>query len=397
MPLCLFAQDDSYANVSFDELRTLFLNASNDSIAISYAQAYLNKAKHSGDSARIGRGYKLMANAHSYEVSLAYSDSIILFTKNLKDDRYYPAVGYYLKGAWLSELGRHKEGLDNLIVAQEHASRHNNIDQLSEIKLAIASLRDEFGEHEEALKIYRDELERIKSVQNYIENDREGYYISIYNVIDGYLDIKKPDSAMVYMREALSNLSQDDLEYYPDFLSLMGYTSYHLGEYQQALDSLNKAIPFREGYGLSVCYYYKGECLEQLGRKREAMEYFLKTDSIYTHTKEAFPKLRGLYEKLIDYARANKRVEDQITYVDRLLEVDSVLDKNYIYLSKQITKKYDTQLLLAEKNRMIEEGSQKQKRIIVYASAIILVVMLLLLFFHFKRARNIKNRFKRNY
>ena len=85
---------------------------------------------------------------------------------------------------------------------------------------------------------------------------------------------------------------------------------------------------------------------------------------------------------------------NQVYYVNRLLEVDSILDKNYTYLSKQVTKNYDTKLLLDEKNRIIQKQEQKRKTTIIYAIALITFISLVLTFLHFKRTKNIRRRFE---
>ena len=67
---------------------------------------------------------------------------------------------------------------------------------------------------------------------------------------------------------------------------------YDLGNYEEALQVLEKAIKLRNNFDEG--YYYKGRCLEKLNRTPEAIDAYqmaLMFDTAYIEAKDALGKL----------------------------------------------------------------------------------------------------------
>lgn len=97
------------------------------------------------------------------------------------------------------------------------------------------------------------------------------------------------------------------------------------------------------------------------------MVYFKKIDSIFRKHQFMLPELRENYEILIDYSRKEKNQAQQLYYTNQLLKADSIMSKDFIYLSPKMHKDYDTNNLLDEKDKL-------QK--INYLGTIVIIVLI---------------------
>ena len=348
-----------------------------------FADAYIKKARIAKDSIQMARGYKYISFLHidseNIPLILKYCDSIIFISKN-SNHRSYPALGYSQKGVWLFEQGNYKKALDNYLIAQEYALKHNNVNQLKEIKLAIAALRIRYGDYNESLLIYKDYVNFVQSQDNYKNKYSEDYLLGLINLGNSYLRIKKPDSAKIYIDKGVeySIELKDTISYY-EFLTSKGIYKYQKKEYETAIDIFNEAMKYREDYGLAMCLYYKAESLKELGNIESALMNFKKSDSIYQETNDVFPELRQVYENLIDGAKTNNDIKTQLLYIEKLLRIDSILDSDFQYISKNIIKKYDTAILKNDKQKLLEKlGSQKRKSTYIISMSIILGFLIIL-------------------
>nr|WP_299031640.1 helix-turn-helix domain-containing protein [uncultured Tenacibaculum sp.] len=127
-----------------------------------------------------------------------------------------------------------------------------------------------------------------------------------------------------------------------------------------------------------MAYYFLGKNNYTLNNKVEALGYFKKMDSIFFVTKDIHPELRRGYEILIRESKLNNNVNDEIYYINRLLDLDKILSNNYKVLSKKITLEFDTPRLLAKKDVLIKkmERSKMKSNRIVFALIIFVVIIL---------------------
>ncbi|QHI35767.1 hypothetical protein IMCC3317_11150 [Kordia antarctica] len=376
---------DSLSLESYEALEEKFYEYEYDDPkqARIYADAYLIKARTAKDSIQMARGYKyisfLYIDSENIPLILKYSDSIIYISKN-SNHRSYPALGYNQKGVWLFEQGNYKKALDNYLIAQQYALKHNNINQLKDIKLAIAALRSRYGDYNESLLIYKDYLSFIKNQDNYKKDHSEDYLIGLYNVANGYLRMKNPDSARIYIDKGVKySIELKDTISYSEFLTSKGIYKYQKKEYEAAIDVFNEAIKYRENYGLAMCFYYKAQSLKELGNIESALMNFKKSDSIYQETNDVFPELRQVYESLIDYEKSINNTQNQLFYIEKLLKVDSVLDSDFKYISENIIKKYDTAILKNDKQNLLEKLSNQKKKSSYIITILIIIGLLIIL------------------
>lgn len=153
---------DSLKSYSFEELKELFFkNEYTFDVSNIYAKSYLTKAKIAKDTFRIAQGYKYLSYVNADSLAVKYVDSIIMVTKDY-DNHLYPAFGYFIKGSWLCNLGKEKEGFQTYLIAKEYAIKQNNNQVLNDINQSIASLKLDWGEYAEALTILKIIIIKLK-------------------------------------------------------------------------------------------------------------------------------------------------------------------------------------------------------------------------------------------
>lgn len=246
--------------LTYDELKDLYYkNYNNSETAIEYAAAYLNRAKTENDRFNIAKGYDLLSRQFDIETNLKYADSIISLTEN-HENYTYPALGYSLKGYWYYSSGDYKLAFDNYVIANKIAQRKNNIEQQVELGQSIASLKNLWGEHAEALKLYRKHLLFIKSQENYQDKFNWDYLSTVYNLSLAYQRNNKIDSAAVYLKQGLAKAKElNNTEYINSFIFTSGINDYLKRDYVTAKEKIKKVIDSLEPTSSAIGHYYLGK------------------------------------------------------------------------------------------------------------------------------------------
>lgn len=390
---------DSLKYKSFKELANYIKQAKNDTkVTLPLAQVYLKNAKYRKDTIQIALGYKYMAKAYkpNYNKCIIYIDSAISITINLQH-KIYPALFFTNKGVRHSQQGKYKNALDNYIKAIEFSKKYWNENLFYANTHNVAFLKSELGLHKEALEIY-------KKTFNYEKNrkisDSSSYMSSHYALANSYTFNKLHDSASIMNKEGIKLAKQLKDIRYPSYILNEGINSYYKTNYKTAIDSIKKTIPFFTDdfdKGLLIqAYLFLGKSYEAIKNKQTTLLYYKKIDSLYTKTKYVLPQIREPYEFLINHYKKKNDKNLQLHYIEKLIEVDSVLDDNYQYLTLNITKKYDTPLLLSQKQKLIDDllvGTKKSNNLLWILSSVLLI-MIAIFYFYYHRQLLYKKRFE---
>ncbi|MDV2444468.1 hypothetical protein CMV00_11800 [Elizabethkingia anophelis] len=380
---------DPLYNKSYRELNQLF----NKTYRISNAQAkiyattILNKAKKEKNNNKIANGYLLLYKIEKTYSSLSYLDSAIVITKNLKHSEYL-SDGYMYKGNFYYLNGEYPKALAYYLQAKEYNS--NNNDTYNILNFNIGLLKLELGEYKDAIQLflnYKQYLER-KKTKNQLD-----YMSCIYALAYTYSQmnsLKKSDYYVNYGLEKSQEAKDDMRKSY--LLMVSGINSYKRKDYKSALERLNKIsnIIKKNSYSsqnLAICEYYLGKISYDTNNPG-FLSKFEKVDSIMRETKNVSGELRETYPLLIGYYKKTGNKEKQLFYIERLLSVDSILNKNGHFLITEINKKYDTPLLLKEKENLLKNLSFRNNILFgLLGCGCILIIGLILL--------NIKNQQKK--
>ena len=89
-------------------------------------------------------------------------------------------------------------------------------------------------------------------------------------------------------------------------------------------------------------------------------------------------------------------VNKQLSYISRLIELDSILYHDEIYLNKKIVAEYDTQQLLIEKEKIIGklQDNKKESFTIIYLLSALLIGAIGVVYYQYKKRKTYKARFK---
>jgi tetratricopeptide (TPR) repeat protein len=179
---------------------------------------------------------------------------------------------------------------------------------------------------------------------------------------------------------------------YHHFAVNQGIVHYIKGEYQIALDSLLKHKPYflknKDSINLSYIHFYLGKIYQDKGAKELATKYYKKIDSLLNLKLNLTPKFRESYVFLINKFKQEKDFKNQLFYIEKLLEFDSVVNSKTNYLSKTIFKEYDIPKLKQEKKSIIKKMKEDHTLFIktmILMCSLLFVVILFLVYQFYKR------------
>ncbi|RNL67032.1 hypothetical protein ED312_23520, partial [Sinomicrobium pectinilyticum] len=365
---------DTLLHKSYDDLNTLFYQwLPKDTLtAKTIVNAYIEKAKGEKDSIEAANGYYYYATSFGAKRGLQYADTIIKLTQNSKD-KFYPAVGYLLKGYWYYYLDDYKKTMEYYLIGYNYAVERDNIKMLVDIQPRIAFLKSRIGDYKGAVEMNKNYLHAIENQPIYREeysyspnhgNKYESMHLSaISDLAYNYLHLKELDSSQKYFKYGIhKSLEYKNSASYYRMVCNSGKLEFYKGNFQDALDSLDKAIPYiKEKYNIALAQYYRGKSFQALGRNEKATSVFLKTDSLITKISAVIPEFRDAYEYLTAYYNDRQERDSQLIYIDKLLELDSVLLEERV-IGGEIARKYDTPELLRQKETIIRNLENRHKK-----------------------------------
>lgn len=369
-----------------------------------YARIFIKKGKKEKDTETIATGYHFLANnRYGTEKVLPYCDSIISLTSKKSLDRY-PAVAYQFKGDYYLIKKAYQKALENFLIVSSLAKKHNQSHMLFRSNYNIALLKRLTGNYAEALTIFKENLPYPKENPESV-TDVE-YLNSVIAISDVFNDLKMVDSATFYNKYTMKEATRlNNNLYFTNGALNQGVTFYHQKKFQTAIDTFERYIPDlvkirdlkqKSMHRLSISLFYCGKSYAELNNKEKAISYFKKVDTLFLQDKNLFPSLKKTYEYLIKYYKEKNDFESQLTYVNRLIEVNNILYSDEIYLNKGIITEYDIPKLEAQKenlNQQIKSQGSVFKNTIILLS--ILIVLLLIGFgIQYKKRQLYKKRFQ---
>ncbi|CAM1361598.1 Transcriptional regulator, AraC/XylS family protein [Tenacibaculum litopenaei] len=335
-----------------------------------FSTAYLAKAKLENTTVKIANGYYLLSELNIHKkAALQYSDSIIQLTKNTQN-KNYPALGYIQKGIHYYYNGQNELALENFLQANQLAVKNENRIQLVIVKHYVGLLKSVNNKIEEALSIFKENYQYLK--ENQLDTTyKKQYFKSLFALANGYAKNKLFDQAIQYYNKGLKESKNNPDFYYPYFLTGHGVCSFEKGAYQQSIDSLQKGCKLlkEDPSNLAAMYLYIYDAYKGMGTPDQGIHYLNSIDSVYKQDNSIRRYSRIAYGHLNDYYKHSKNKKKQLTYLTKLVEVDSLIKAKDGNLYVDIVKNYDTPELLKAKQELInsleEQNSSKQYNIFI--------------------------------
>ena len=354
------ATSDSLKQKDFHELLILFWKKhyKDSIIKARLGKAYLKKAKEANSPELIANGYQMLIDLYqdNLEVSLIYVDSIIKTTYLLKKN-FYPGIGYLMKGNFLVEKGEFEQALESYLLAKKIAEENANSEQVfvSEHKIALVKLL--LGKIEEAHKVFKSHYDRLLD-QNRIRTNSQLYIGTMYRLIETYHKRKEYDTSYQLIQNGLKYSKNNSYgHYYPELLYSFGVNRFHKEEYENAVDSLTRALevyPATSASEINKCYLYLGKSFVKLKRLDKAKLNLELLYSRITNTnfdaenREVFELLSDIYKK---ESNKTKLVELLSTWID----YEQQFQEEYNKIERLISLKYEIPDLEKQRQDLLQE------------------------------------------
>lgn len=392
---------------TFKEIRAKYENLDeNNNNALPFIKNYILKAKKENDLSCLVRGYLDGSFYNSNPaIKIKYADSAIVSAK-LSQDNQLIGEAYATKGSlYYFYYKKYKLALNEYVNAFDYTKKTSDLFLNNMVMYHMGVVKSYLGYYQEALENFRNCIAYFEPLSNdnnlhpnLIFNNKKGYYNSLHQAIVCYRnlgDFKTADSLINVGLSKTADAKEFPLEH-SYFLKCKGVIDFHNKSYQESIKLLNKALPEikrnKDFAWESVSYFYLGKSYLALNKQKEANNYFTKVDSIFQKNNFILPELRENYEILIKDSKLTNDTKKELYYTNSLLKADSIISKDFNYLSSKIHKEYDTQQLLDAKNNL-----EKQKHWGVLFTLLIIILALVLAFLlysYYKKEKNIQKKYE---
>jgi AraC-like DNA-binding protein len=398
LALCqnVFAQKthDSLRKQSYTYLEESIDRNERDTIRVwLYLNAGLAKAKADKNWGKITKSYENMAYFSTGDQDLVYADSMITASKKTNSDDI-AASAYLTKGNIYYGKKQYLNALDNYILANNYIGETKDDHLKNKVKYHIATIKIYLGFYSEAEVLIRQCTDYFK------KTDPDGYINSLHALSICYNKLEKYDLCTATNELGLKitkNIDSTDRSY---FIHSEGINQYCKGNYAASIEKINSALPLISKNGdfanEAVGNFYIGKSYMALGNRDNALNYFRKVDRTFSERDYIRPDLREGFEILINYYKDQGNTKVQLHYINKLLRADSILDRNFKYLSGKMHKEYDTRQLQHAKREMEQElaSSESTTNILYLAVTVLFFLVLFLLYRYYINQRTYREKFE---
>lgn len=398
--ICCFSQVKS--SLSYQEIRKFYETKElNDESALPFIHKFIQKAKRSNDYRGVALGYRdAVAYSSKIDLKLKFADSTIqaaLKTKNndLISDAY---VG---KGIIYSHhMKKYQSALDEFIKAYNYSLKSKDEYLKHKINYHLGNVKSYLGFYEEAVGHFNTSIRYFESGAkssehpNTLYNFRKGYYNILHQMTICYRHLNKAEKADSLVELGI-NLTKQQNEFQLEhayFLKCKGILYYHQNKPNDALYFLKKALPQilrkNDSTWVSIIYFYLGCIYKDNDDVAMGTSYFAKVDSIFNQHQFIFPEIRSNYNSLIDQYKKKNDKNKELYYTKQLLRVDSILVKDFKYLSKKMFRDYESRKFEDEK-----ESLKNSRLAAVMVGVIILIITFTVLVYRHHHEKELKRKY----
>lgn len=389
---------------SYEALRKGYESFSeNDTRAFAFINPLIKKAKKENDYPELFQAYRDGAYySKSVDNKLKYADSCLdAAYKSANDNRI--ATSYVLRGSiYYGNLKKYKPALDEYLMAYKYSKNTGDLYLKNKVSYHLGVVKNYLGYNDEALELFKECVTFFESEANntrahkfQIFNNTKGYLNSLHQMIVCYRNMKDFSKA-----DSLINIGLLKTFNEPDFsqersyfLKSKGLSEFNNNKYDSAIDYLNQSLQIMtdDFAWESVNYFYIGKSYMALKKEDLAITNFKKIDSIFNKQEFLLPELRENYEFLINYYKGKNDPKQQLYYTTQLLKADSIISRDFAYLSPKVHREYDTNALLEEKGKLEKVNIWGGIFIILLAG--LAIFLIITLFKKFKKEKDILQKY----
>ncbi|MBW7674233.1 AraC family transcriptional regulator [Chryseobacterium chendengshani] len=370
---------------TFSEIRENYEKMTIDDVnAIPFVKRYIQKAKRENNQDKLIQGYR-DGRQFDYQNKIKYADSALaISTKygtkdDISKDHLSKGIIFYFYQK------KYKLALDQYLKAFEYSKGSKDDYHHHKVIYHLGIVKQHLGYYNEALEHFQDcvTFYSAKPEQKLHDNEQFNYKKAYLNslhqmtVINRYLKNFSKSDSLSQLGYSLTINDPDFTLENSYFLKCIGISKFHQKDYDMAKKDLKRALPVilkRKDFAWSqVIYYYLGKVSEVQNDPGQAIHYYSKIDTIFEKHHFILPEVYRGYNYLIDYYK-DKDVNKQLYYTNQLLKADSLISKDYSYLSLKLHKDYDRKTLIEQKDDLEKASQQKIRfaQILIFLGTIVL-------------------------
>ncbi|WP_373055465.1 helix-turn-helix domain-containing protein [Zunongwangia sp. H14] len=385
-----YAQDETVTtSIPYEEIQSLESEALEEEDIEELerlVQVHLKKAAAENNDIEKARAFYYKTILEEPVPALAYADSIIIITGTSSHPNY-PALGYALKGHLLYQSGDFQLALENYLEAYNLSLKKDNIEQQREFALAIAAIRNIYGQHYAAAELYNRSLNILKTKKDFENSYYEDYILLLYNLSLTHLRLHALDSARYYANQGIDKTMQlNDKANLQDFILLDAQINYYAGKYRKAKDTLLRYVGSLDGTSKAIKLYYLGKIEDKSNNRKLALQYYRDIDSIVTANGDPFSEIKDVYHQLMLNALAENDKKKQIEYMGKLIAYDSIHSAKQENVINEAMVSYDIPYLKHQKKEA-EAQLQTKQRIIASVGLLALTGIVTGIYFYLRSVR----------
>ncbi len=388
--LLLYAFGKVNGQENYENIKRKYENyKKNEVAALPYVSIYIKKAKQEKNYSELKQGYEDYAYYSLNKKSkLKYGDSAIFAAKMANDNDLLSSAYLYKGSLYYFYEKNYQSALAEYLKAYQY-SKDGKDDYLKyKIIYQMGLVKSYLGYYEEAIEHFKECISyfepKIKGKyhQNVIYNSTKGYLNSLHQIAVCYRNIKdyKNADSIVSIGLGLTSRSIQFPQEKAYFLKCKGISEYHHKNYDLAINFLLQGLPglntYDDFYWSSVSHFYIGKSYVETNKNDFAIKQFQKVDSIFQKRHFIVPELLENYNFLIKYYHNKNDTAKELEYSKKLLKADSILSKDFNYLSAKIHKDYDTQILKESKNNLETRNKWGLGTILMLISIVILLALM---------------------
>lgn len=386
-----FSEMDSLSKKNYAYLEEKMMEFKKDTTkSLHIAKYWLKKANQEKDIPQQAKAYKAIMHLVDKKFRMIYADSLIDKAKASNNNEILGSA-YLTVGAAHYDNKQYTNALNAYIAANNYIVKTNDQYLIHKVKYTIALTKYFLGYYDEAIALLTQCMDYFKE-----ENDL-AYIKSIHAIGLCYTQIERYDLLFFYINMGIRLAQKYEMvEMIPYFINVEGINQCKQKNFKNAINLLQDsetAIEKKKDYANQITtWFYLGKCNWELKEKNKAVNYFLKVDEGIQANKYTRPDLREAYEMLIENYGVNNELEKQLFFINRLMEFDKIVNKEFKYLSYKVHKEYDTKTLL-EKKKKIENELASNKKIYFLVVSSLIITLLTVFGWHLHSKKREKEKF----
>ncbi len=321
-----------------------------------YLNAYILKAKIRKDNETLFYGYKEgIFYSSDYLDKLKYADSTI-FTAQKTRNNDFIIQSYLSKGLIHFQFKKFQPALENYLIAEKKLNNQSSEYISYKVIFNLALIKFHLKQFSESDVLFQ-------KCSSFFEKNSLDVNHHVYFLNTLYYRAQILQAQQKYKRASLLNkqglrLSQENENiYFIHYFSFSTGIDYYIeNNFQQTINLLTKELNYLEKQEdfntLSKAYFYIGKSFEKLDNFKTSIEYYEKIDQLFNQYEFLDSDLRPAYESLIDYSTKKNDYKNQLYYINQLLKLDRLTQRNFVKLSPIIQKEYDEKELLKLKKNV---------------------------------------------